>query len=190
MEEKDRRKFVDRIALLAQKSSDIVGTLRELFSSLTIERKLVNIRKIVRAVVRLFRENGANVEYHFSDMQTTWPPVLGNPIALGQALHNVIRNAVEASLDESRVLVAVSFSNNVFEIRVADTGRGMSKETLEVLFEPFSSTKGSGMGLGLWLTQAIIELHDGEIEVMSKEGEGTEVLVRLPVSVGVEVGLA
>ncbi|MDA1187581.1 MAG: ATP-binding protein [Proteobacteria bacterium] len=115
---------------------------------------------------------------------------MGNPIALGQALHNVIRNAVEASADESRVLVAVSFSNNVFEIRVVDTGRGMSKETLEVLFEPFSSTKGSGMGLGLWLTQAIIELHDGEIEVMSKEGEGTEVLVRLPASVGVEVGLA
>ena len=44
------------------------------------------------------------------------------------------------------------------------------------------------MGLGLWLTQAIIELHDGEIEVMSKEGEGTEVLVRLPASL--EVGLA
>ena len=166
MAEKDRRKFVDSIALLAQKSSDIVGTLRELFSSLTIERKLVNIRRIVRAVVRLFRENGLNVEYHFDDTQMKWPPVLGNPIALGQALHNVIRNAVEASLDESRVLVAVSFSNNVFEIRVVDTGRGMSKETLEVLFEPFSSTKGSGMGLGLWLTQAIIELHDGEIEVM------------------------
>lgn len=190
MAEKDRRKFVDSIALLAQKSSDIVGTLRELFSSLTIERKLVNVRRIVRAVVRLFRENGLNVEYHFDDTQMKWPPVLGNPIALGQALHNLIRNAVEASSDESRVLVAVTLSNNFFVISVVDTGKGMSKETLEVLFEPFSSTKGSGMGLGLWLTQAIIELHDGEIEVMSKEGEGTEVLVRLPVSVGVEVGLA
>ena len=79
----------------------------------------------MRAVVRLFRENGSNVEYHFSDMHITWPLVLGNPIALGQALHNVIRNAVEASADESRVLVAVSFSNNFFVIRVVDTGKGM-----------------------------------------------------------------
>lgn len=188
MSEKDRRKFVDNIALLAQRSSDIVGTLRELFSSLTIERKSVNIRRIVRAVVRLFRENGSNVEYHYTDAQIKWPPVLANPVALGQALHNLIRNALESSSNGSRVLVDVAFSNNIFVIRVIDSGRGMSKETLEALFEPFSSTKGSGRGLGLWLTQAIVELHDGAIEVMSKEGEGTEVFVRLPA--GPDVALA
>jgi len=65
-------------------------------------------------------------------------------------------------------------------IRITDTGHGMSKETLANVFEPFMTTKRSGLGLGLTICKEIVEEHRGLLEVESEKDKGTTFTIRLP----------
>ena len=66
-------------------------------------------------------------------------------------------------------------------IGVEDTGKGITLQSFEKIFEPFHTTKLNGTGLGLAISRNIIQQHGGDIEVESKSGEGTTFIVRLPV---------
>ncbi|HEX4372224.1 MAG TPA: HAMP domain-containing sensor histidine kinase, partial [Puia sp.] len=70
------------------------------------------------------------------------------------------------------------------EIKVIDNGGGISKKILDKIFQPFFTTKptGQGTGLGLSLSYDIIKAHGGEIKVNTKEGEGTEFIIQLPIT--------
>jgi signal transduction histidine kinase len=93
---------------------------------------------------------------------------------LKTALINIIINAVEAMKEGEGVLTIRSFAiNNKCRIEIEDNGQGISKESLEKLFDPFFSKKEKGMGLGLTATQNIILTHGGTIEVRSDLGKGT-----------------
>lgn len=110
---------------------------------------------------------------------------------LRQVTDNLLSNAVKYNRTGGRITVAVTTSTDdqkaVVEIRVADTGRGMSLEEQKGLFERFyraESVRGStvhGTGLGLSISREIVLLHHGTIEVDSEAGRGTEVVVRIPV---------
>ena len=66
------------------------------------------------------------------------------------------------------------------EISVADTGKGIPREGLKKIFAPYYTTKEKGVGLGLAITQKIIQAHEGTLEVQSLENQGTTVTIRLP----------
>lgn len=68
-------------------------------------------------------------------------------------------------------------------ITISDTGNGIPEEILPKVFDPFFTTKGTekGTGLGLWITQGIIERHGGMIQISSQEGKGTTVEIRFPI---------
>jgi len=66
------------------------------------------------------------------------------------------------------------------EIRVRDTGTGISEDDLTHIFDPYFTTKASGTGLGLAIVHNIIEVHDGEIKVDSMLGQGTTITILLP----------
>jgi len=84
---------------------------------------------------------------------------------------NVERGTLRAEISRN--------SNNRLRITFADTGCGMSPEQVEHLFEPFSSTTG-GSGLGLSIVYQIIRDHGGTINVRSREGQGTTIMIELP----------
>jgi signal transduction histidine kinase len=65
---------------------------------------------------------------------------------------------------------------------ISDTGKGISEDALQKVFDPFFTTKGegTGTGLGLWITQGIVERHGGTIQLSSQEGKGTTVEIQLP----------
>ena len=69
------------------------------------------------------------------------------------------------------------------EIKVADNGNGIPQKVLDKIFQPFFTTKptGQGTGLGLSLSYDIVKAHGGEIRVETKEGEGSEFIIQLPV---------
>ena len=73
---------------------------------------------------------------------------------------------------------------NMDEITVSDTGKGISEEDVDSIFEPFYTTSESGTGLGLAITHGIIEQHGGTIEVESKMDQGTSFIIRLPLHSG------
>lgn len=100
---------------------------------------------------------------------------------LEQVLINLVVNAVEAVKEKPnpRIILSAYFSNTRKPIiKVADNGNGMPAEIMEKIFIPFFSTKKSGSGIGLSLCKQIMMLHKGNIQVQSKEGEGTAFLLQ------------
>ncbi|RMF67848.1 MAG: ATP-binding protein, partial [Calditrichaeota bacterium] len=79
--------------------------------------------------------------------------------------------AISTAAEEGRVL-----------LRTRDTGKGMPEEVKAKIFEPYFSTKKSGMGLGLAIVKRVIDEHGGTISVESREGQGTSFTIALPVS--------
>jgi signal transduction histidine kinase len=101
---------------------------------------------------------------------------------LKQVFWNLTRNALQAMPDGGTLTCRLrKNSDNRLNIEFVDTGRGMSPEQVEHLFEPFSSTTG-GTGLGLSIVYQIIRDHGGTINVRSREGQGTTIQVELPLS--------
>jgi len=106
-----------------------------------------------------------------------------------QVLINLVRNASEA-MDgdgEHRIEVRVVGSDDAVLLSVKDNGRGMAREDMEHIFEPFFSTKEGGTGLGLSLTRHVVDEHGGRIECFSGPGEGTTFVITLPLDTSNEV---
>ncbi|MEW6751570.1 MAG: ATP-binding protein [Candidatus Latescibacterota bacterium] len=101
---------------------------------------------------------------------------------LNQVLVNVIANAVEAIEGEGTVTIGTWQEDGWFVVSVKDTGPGIPEAIRERIFEPFFTTKaaGHGTGLGLAITRNIVEAHQGRIEVHTRRGTGTEIVIRIP----------
>jgi putative PEP-CTERM system histidine kinase len=97
---------------------------------------------------------------------------------------HLIRNAQDATPDEGRIIVRLFKRNDRAIVEVQDNGSGMDKEFIkERLFRPFDSTKGkSGMGIGVYETRDYINKLGGDLEVISRVGEGTTFRIRLTIS--------
>ncbi len=100
---------------------------------------------------------------------------------LKQAFFNIIVNAIQAMPEGGALDVSLRRLRDQIEVVIEDTGHGIEEERMDRLFEPFYSTKPDGTGLGLGITRRVILEHGGTIRIESRLGEGTRVIVRLPV---------
>jgi len=117
------------------------------------------------------------------------PEVLTDPAKLKIVIKNLITNAVKFT-EEGAVTVTASAENGTLHIGVADTGQGIPVDQLSTIFEPFRQVDGSatrrhdGVGLGLHIVRRYVDLLGGEVEVMSRVGEGSTFRVSIPRSPG------
>ncbi len=130
-------------------------------------------------VAEKLARRGIGVERAFEEV----PEIRADGEKLQQLFLNLFLNAADAMPEGGTPRVALRPDGDAIEIRVADTGTGISEQDLARVFEPFFSTKsaGEGSGLGLVVAQSIVHDHGGEIEVESELGKGTEFRIRLPV---------
>jgi len=112
------------------------------------------------------------------------PPLLCNPQQLGQVFLNILVNAAQAIEQQGEIRLRSWREEQSLYVSIADTGCGIPEEHLGRLFEPFFTTKktGEGTGLGMSISMDIVKKHGGDIQVKSRPGEGTEFIVRLPLS--------
>lgn len=132
------------------------------------------------------REKGVDSHFIFDPEAT---PVLADRVQIQQVLINLIRNAVEAmaSSDKRQLTVETGLDGeDMVQISVSDTGPGIAPEMAERLFQAFSSTKESGMGLGLSICRTIIEAHGGRIGAKQLPEGGTKFYFTLPRAKGLE----
>ena len=87
---------------------------------------------------------------------------------------NIIINAIESMNTNGLLTISVSISDDGYEVCIKDNGKGIAKEHLPRLFEPFFTMKKNGMGLGLTVSYTILQSHNAKIRAQSKENEGTE----------------
>jgi signal transduction histidine kinase len=107
-------------------------------------------------------------------------PIDADPELLHRALSNLVLNAMDAMPDGGTLTLSAQPAQQVIEIRVADTGQGMTPEECERLFTPYYTTKQHGTGLGLAIVQSVIADHAGTIAVESQTAGGTTIIITLP----------
>lgn len=177
---------LEQIDEAAARMSAIIGDL--LFMARPVEQPQshVDLSAIVASTLSLMRAGREKLPAITVDVQDL-PPIRGYASKLAQVFFNVLRNALQAvegrPNGEIRILGRVVDPN--VEITIVDNGPGIPKEILPRIAQPFFTTRPGGTGLGLWMSQSIAELHGGSLEVKPAPGEGTAVVLVVPVS-GVE----
>ena len=116
------------------------------------------------------------------------PSILGNPSELREVLTNIVFNAVDAMPTGGQITVTTQpQAHDWVEVRIADTGVGMTEEVKRRVFDPFFTTKGvTNSGLGMSVSYGIIKRHGGEVLIESEPGKGTTFVLHLPVGYGEE----
>lgn len=171
--------------------SDMVENLLMLFKSDTgqvnLNFKEVNIAKLIKDLLEdvdiLAEEKGVKVEAKRLDEAI----VLGDEIRLKQLFLNLLDNAIKYNKSGGKVTISVEKENNFVNVSIVDTGIGIPKDEINLIFERFyrvdkARTRDSGgAGLGLSIAKSIVEAHNGRIEVESELGKGSKFSVILPV---------
>ena len=138
------------------------------------------VREVAKGVGPMATQNGVNLKCDISDDPCT---LLGDSVQLTRAIQNVIINALQASA-EKKGSVTVSCMRKDFyvDVRVEDTGYGITPAQMAKIFDPYFTTKQgkSGTGLGLYITKKVVEDHNGSIKVDSTPQVGTTFTIRLP----------
>ena len=138
---------------------------------------------ILQAVLALMEANLAHHKIELVlDVLPETPEIPFDSDKLKQAFMNVVLNAMEAMPQGGVLKVSTIMGEDRVGIKVVDNGVGISAEDLAHLFEPFFTKKTRGTGLGLANVKRILEEHGGNVEIESALGEGTEVLLWLPLS--------
>ena len=182
----------DRIAsftkLISQIKSEVARINQQISDFLNYSRPAnVNLRpteprQLVEDSLRLVEGQATENDIRISVVEhENVPKVLGDPEFLRSVFNNLFINAVQAMGNEGGNLnVKITGDDGFVRFEVTDTGAGISQENVAKIFEPYFSTKETGTGLGLAIVQKIVEVHNGVIDVESREGEGTKFTVKLP----------
>jgi PAS domain S-box-containing protein len=162
-----------------KRMSAIIGDLLFLARPADQPHAHVDIAKVVESSVALLRAGIPRCPAITVDVGDL-PPVNGVPSKLGQAVVNVLRNAIQACGPDGEVVVSARAAAGKVVVVIEDNGGGIPEHVLPRLMTPFFTTKENGTGLGLWITQGIMQSHGGRLEIASTVGVGTKVTLALP----------
>jgi two-component system, LuxR family, sensor kinase FixL len=168
----------------ADRASQIIQRLRQFVKKGETERRAENLAKTIEEASALALVGtatpGIKVDLR---LQPELPPVVIDKVQVQQVLFNLIRNAVEAMAECARrelSIGATAVPDGAVEVQIADTGPGLPETVKAKLFQPFVTTKASGMGVGLSICRAIIEAHGGRLWADDNPGGGAVFRLTLP----------
>ena len=177
---------LDLIATESRRCGDLVKSLLVFSRTAPLNKQTTDIRDVVDRSVRLIRHqldmNGVQLQL---DLPIHLPLTSCDAAQIEQVLLALIMNAIDAMPRGGNLWISTSLDASAFEYRITvrDDGTGIAPDILAQIFEPFLTTKetGKGVGLGLAVSQRIIERHDGRIDVQSELGKGTTFTIHLPI---------
>jgi len=190
-DEPDRREGFDEI--LGNVKSEIsrlnrlVGDFLSFGKPMRLDQRPCSLDEIMREVAALVdhkaRDQGIALTF---ESEESLPRIVADPELLKTCFLNLMINAVDAmpvgGLLSASVKRTSDAAGDSLQVTVADTGKGMTAEEISTAFEPYFSTKDTGLGLGLALTLKIVEDHGGSITLESLPGRGTTARITLPLA--------
>jgi signal transduction histidine kinase len=145
------------------------------------ERRPVDVMEIIGAVVGLVRGRAEKQRVTTRVEGPTGPVMLtADPGQLHQVLVNIILNSLDSMPGGGTVNLKVQATPQEVSVEITDSGPGIPRDVMSRLFQPFVSTKETGLGLGLVISRRIIEEHGGTIEAANAIGGGATFQIRLP----------
>lgn len=162
------KRMVDDFAEYARPSKKHVGKL--------------NLIDLIQEVLALYQPSGIAFQSSFASRRVI---VEADPVSIRQVLHNLIKNAQEATAGKCHVHIkihkAVRNNADYVEMGVYDNGSGLHADQIETIFEPYVTSKAKGTGLGLAIVKKIVEEHGGVIWVDTSYNAGAGFVIQLPV---------
>lgn len=172
---------IDRVLILLEDFLSI--------KKLKIDKDIMDINLLVEDISENFKDifMGKQIKGIF-DIDQNEVFINGDYNRLSQVLINVVKNSIE-SLDKPTKIIKIStnINKNYAKIIIEDNGKGMNEEELNKICKPFYSTKSSGTGLGLYLSNEIIKEHNGSMMYESKENIGTKLTICLPIKKDIKI---
>jgi len=177
---------LEQVAEQAQRASEIIRRTRRFLRKEEDEQRPIDINDAIHNIGGLLRvdarEQGATVDL---DLAEGLPLVWADLIQLQQVVLNLTHNGMEAMAEcrsgQRQLTIQTSaVDGGAIEVAVRDTGHGIPAANLAHIFDPFFSTKPSGLGMGLAISRSIIEAHGGRLWANSNEGSGTVFRFTLP----------
>jgi two-component system CheB/CheR fusion protein len=187
------RMVIDRqVGHLSRLVDDLLDVSRIKTGKIRIERHSIDLGDLVRRTVddhvALLSANDLAIDVRVPD-RPVW--VNGDPTRFAQVLGNLLQNASKFTPPGGRVFVSLEVESEAARLRVRDNGLGLDHDVRTRLFEPFAQAESTrhrtrgGLGIGLALVKALVELHDGRVEAISDgPGRGCEFDVVLPLDAG------
>jgi len=179
---------MERIGSQAARAGEIIRHLRQFVKKEQPELSRIDINEVINEVITLLRTEirkfGVSIGL---DLDDGIGEVMALHVQIDQVILNLARNAIEAMADiqagERLLSIATRNEQDAYvRVTVTDTGPGLDPAVVDQLFNPFVTTKPNGMGLGLSISQGIIEAHKGRIFVEPVEGSGARFVFLLPTS--------
>jgi two-component system, LuxR family, sensor kinase FixL len=175
---------LDRAAEQAVRAGDIIRRLRNFVARDESEKRVESLSKLIEEAGALgltgAREQGVKLRFN---LDSSLDLVLADRVQIQQVLVNLFRNALEAMARSShRELIAtnVRAADGMIEIAISDTGHGFGNDIQPNLFQPFFTTKETGMGVGLSISRTIIEAHGGRMWAENNDAGGATFRFTLP----------
>lgn len=170
------------------RAGQVIARIRALLKKTPPSKTLLDVNEFINEVVALTQSEIVQHSIHLRVvLANDLPKVPGDRIQLQQVLLNLIVNAVEAMLtinDRERALLITSggFNDNSVRIAVSDNGPGIDPQTVQHVFDAFSTTKPEGMGMGLAISRSIIDAHGGRLWTEANEQHGATFQFTLPIA--------
>lgn len=191
------KKGEDEMAAMAVDECDrikgLIKNLQDFNRPTTGKLAAVNIHEILDSMILLCNKN---FDQHQITIHRNYAPVLPDVLGvadqLKQVVLNLFNNSTQAMGDAGgSITITTHQVGDMIQIDVKDTGKGIKREHRDAIFQPFFSTKDEveGTGLGLAVIYGIIKRHNGRIDVVSREGRGTTMSIRLPIYNGEPAGI-
>ena len=179
-----RQSIAEIISDTVRKMDSIVTRFRENQQQVVVKLR-VDVNQILNKLLEEHpqrRVRGVRMDVSLGQVPAIW----ADPFYLHNAFHSLVANGIEAMPDGGILRISTKLiqqrRKQKIQIEISDTGVGMTESFVQNdLFNPFTTTKERGLGLGLFTSQQIIALHGGKINVMSTAGSGTTFRITLPV---------
>lgn len=182
----DFERILENVKSEISRLNRLVGDFLSFGKPMRLHRRGCSVDRLLRDVAALVdhkaKDQGIALAF---DPEPGLPEIVADPELLKTCFLNLLINAVDAMPEGGLLTVAVHREEDAsLAVVVTDTGSGMAADDVKSAFEPYFSTKETGLGLGLALTHKIVTDHGGTIALESEPGRGTKVTIRLPPTVG------
>ena len=191
-----REKIRGASMFLFELVNDVLDMSKMESGEIELEQKPFDLRETLDEVVSMIEVQAVErgLEFSYKRQEGAHWDVIGSPVHLRQILMNIAGNAVKYNREKGSLHLfcrelSCDGENAEFEFVCSDTGKGMSREFQKHMFEPFSQeekgarTTFGGSGLGLSIVKKLVEKMDGQIQVESREGEGSTFTITLPLKI-------
>jgi signal transduction histidine kinase len=181
------RNALETVITESHHADDVIKGVRAMFKHESTARSEVNLNELIQQVIavtaRLIDSNNIVLKTHLAD--DVPPLVMADPVQLQQVILNLVMNAVEAMSHAGHGMRILGLRTEVDPagtvlVRVVDSGPRVDPKVVEKMFQPFFTTKASGMGMGLSICKTIIEAHGGRLTAAPNNRHGMEFQIILP----------